>query len=102
MQDYKIETSKIKQKKTHFPQIVEDCVPDCQRLSSARTRTRNSFSSFNPPPPCEQNHRHPNFVEGDLRLLRLSLCPINVNIFILGTAILAIFIEISGCLGQSQ
>ena len=36
------------------------------------------------------------------RLLRLSLCPINVNIFILGTAILAMFIKISGCLGQSQ
>ena len=33
----------------HFSQIVEDCVSDCQRLSSARTRTRNSFSSFNPP-----------------------------------------------------
>ena len=49
MQDSKIEISKIKRKKTHFPQIVEDCVSDCQRLSSARTRTRNSFSSFNPP-----------------------------------------------------
>ena len=33
----------------HFSQIVEDCVSNCQRLSSARTRTRNSFSSFNPP-----------------------------------------------------
>ena len=51
MQDSKIEISKIKRKKRHFPQIVEDCVSDCQRLSSARTRTRNSFSSFNPPPP---------------------------------------------------
>ena len=30
-------------------QIAEDCMPDCQRLSSARTRTRKSFSSFNPP-----------------------------------------------------
>ena len=49
MQDSKIEISKIKRKKPHFPQIVEDCVSDCQRLSSARTRTRNSFSSFNPP-----------------------------------------------------
>ena len=49
MQDSKIEISKIKRKKRHFPQIVEDCVSDCQRLSSARTRTRNSFSSFNPP-----------------------------------------------------
>ena len=34
----------------HFWQIVEDCMSDCQRLSLARTRTRNSFSSFNPPP----------------------------------------------------
>ena len=49
MQDSKIEISTIKRKKRHFPQIVEDCVSDCQRLSSARTRTRNSFSSFNPP-----------------------------------------------------
>ena len=36
----------------HFSQIVEDCVSDCQRLSSARTGTRNSFSSFNPPLFC--------------------------------------------------
>ena len=49
MQDSKIEISKIKRKKRHFPQIVEDCMSDCQRLSSARTRTRYSFSSFNPP-----------------------------------------------------
>ena len=41
----------------HFSQIVEDCVSDCQRLSSARTRTRNSFSSFNPP----QGSQDPQF-----------------------------------------
>ena len=39
----------VKDSACTFLQIVEDCVSDCQRLSSARTRTRNSFSSFNPP-----------------------------------------------------
>ena len=35
---------------THFSQIVEDFVSDCQRLRSSRSRSRNSFSSFNSPP----------------------------------------------------
>ena len=34
---------------THFSQIVEDCVSDCQKLGSSRSRSCNSFSSFNPP-----------------------------------------------------
>ena len=34
---------------THFLQIVEDCVSDCPRLRLSRSRSRNSFPSFNPP-----------------------------------------------------
>ena len=34
----------------HFSQIVEDYMSNCQRLRSSHARSRNSFSSFNPPP----------------------------------------------------
>ena len=35
---------------THFSQIVEDCMSNCHRLRSSRSRSRsrNPFSSFNP------------------------------------------------------